>query len=42
MCGVVSRYEMLLVESHAMLGYPLMFQLHVEHGGLLDPCTQVA
>ena len=28
-----------LVESHAMLSCPLMLQLHVEHGGLLVPCT---
>ena len=31
-----------LVESHAMLGRPLMLQLHVEHGGVMVPCTHVA
>ena len=45
---VASSLEMLvdmkcfLVESHAMLGCLLMLQLHVEHGGLLVPCTHVA
>ena len=28
--------------THAILGCPLMLQLHVEHGGLFVPCTHVA